>query len=203
MFLFGVGYSIASLSCTLPIFLAVVVGGGVSASPLEGVRTLAAYAAGMGTIVTALAVTAALARSGLAFGICRLLPYVTRLSGALLLVAGVYVVYYWAFFLLPGSTSRESGRKPIDVGNQLSMTLQGGLSDQTGQLVVEILLGIIGALLVWTLWRRLFPTLARRGDAARDTAPPLAGPSHVPQEEDERAEVGDFSRPREAEAQGS
>lgn len=153
-FLFGVGYSTASLSCTLPIFLAVV-GTGITGSFLGSALNFVAYAAGMGTILTALAVGAALSRGGLAAGVRRLLPYVTRLSAALLLAAGGYIVYYWAFFLLPGSATRTTGAKPIDVGTQLSMTVQTWLSGRLGQTVSVSLVGALVAVLAWILWRRV------------------------------------------------
>src|SRR5262249_24974893 len=53
--LFGLGYGVASLSCALPIFL-VVAGTAVTGSVLAAPLTFAAYALGMGTILTALAV---------------------------------------------------------------------------------------------------------------------------------------------------
>lgn len=92
MFLFGVGYGIASIGCTLPVFLAVV---GAAASGASTVLVFAVYGAGMAVVLTALAVAAALLREGLARGLRRLLPYMSRIAGALLVAAGGYVAYYW------------------------------------------------------------------------------------------------------------
>jgi cytochrome c biogenesis protein CcdA len=89
--LFGIGYGTASLSCTLPIFLAAT-GTAVTGSIGASVLSFAAYAAGMGTVLTALAVAAALSRNGLALALRRVLPYVNRLSGAPLVLAGTYVI---------------------------------------------------------------------------------------------------------------
>jgi cytochrome c-type biogenesis protein len=89
--LFGVGYGVASLGCTLPIFLAVV-GAAAGGSTLI---VFAAYGAGMALVVTALAVAAALLRDGVARGLRRLLPHMGRISGALLVAAGGYLSYYW------------------------------------------------------------------------------------------------------------
>ncbi len=92
MLLFGVGYGIASLACTLPIFLALV-GVAVGATTLV---VFAAYGTGMALVLTALSVGAALMRGGLARALKRILPHMERIAGGLLVVAGAYLVYYWA-----------------------------------------------------------------------------------------------------------
>ena len=91
MLLFGVGYGVASLACTLPIFLTLV-GVAVGASK---VGVFAAYGAGMTLVLMALSVAAALARAGLARGLKRVLPHMERITGALLALSGAYVGYYW------------------------------------------------------------------------------------------------------------
>jgi len=172
--LFGLGYGVASLSCTLPIFL-VVAGTAVTGSVFAAPLTFAAYALGMGTILTALAVAAALSRDRVANGIRRLLPHFTRLSGALLIAAGAYVSYYWAFELA-SPTGSGSGSKPIRIGTQLSTTVQAWLSGGTGKTVSASLAGVLAALAVITLARtvrrRPGRTSSARADSARPTAPP-------------------------------
>jgi hypothetical protein len=159
--LFGVGYGTASLSCTLPIFLAAT-GTALTGSLAGSALSFLAYAAGMGTVLTALAVAAALSRSGLALGLRRLLPYVGRASGALLVLAGAYVVYYWAFFLLPGSETRTGGREVIDEGQKLASRLAGWLGGSTGQAVAEAVLAAVALLLLWLGGRRLLAASGRR-----------------------------------------
>lgn len=92
MLLFGVGYGVASIGCTLPVFLAVV---GAAASGASTVLVFAVYGAGMAVVLTALSVAAALLREGLARGLRRLLPHMGRIAGGLLMVAGGYLAYYW------------------------------------------------------------------------------------------------------------
>lgn len=165
--LFGIGYGTASLSCTLPIFLAAT-GGAVTGSLAGSALSFVAYAAGMGTILTALAVAAALSQQGLALALRRLVPYVNRASGALLLLAGAYVVYYWAFFLLPGSDTRTSGRSLIDRGELLSSRLATWLSSGSGQTAATVLLAALGVIVVWALSRSLFgSTASAEPEAAR------------------------------------
>jgi cytochrome c biogenesis protein CcdA len=92
MVLFGAGYGVASLGCTLPIFLAVV---GSAASGASTALVFGAYGAGMAIVVTALALAAAFLREGLARTLRSVLPYMSRIAGALLIVAGGYLAYYW------------------------------------------------------------------------------------------------------------
>lgn len=94
MILFGVGYGIASLGCTLPLFLALV-GASLGTESGSSLVIFAAYGLGMALVLTALAVAAALARQGLATSMRRLLPHMNRISGVLLLTAGMYMSYYW------------------------------------------------------------------------------------------------------------
>ena len=92
MLLFGAGYGAASLGCTLPIFLALV-GAALGA---DKIVIFLAYGAGMATVLTALSVTIACARQGVASRMRLLLPHVGRLAGILLTASGVYLAYYWA-----------------------------------------------------------------------------------------------------------
>lgn len=168
---FGVAYGLTSLSCTLPLFL-VVVGTAVTGTALGSVLMFASYAAGMGTILTALAVAAAFSRSGLARSIRGLLPHVSRVSGLLLVAAGVYVVYYWAFFLLPGGATRETGSKPIDIGRDLSSELQDWLGGSTGKSVTAVLFAVLIGLGAWAIFRRIRPPSAIRESTPSNEAAP-------------------------------
>lgn len=154
-FVFGVGYGTASLSCALPVFLAAA-GTALTGGLAVSVLAFCAYAAGMGAVLTALAVAAALAREGMARTLRRTLPYVERASGGLLLLAGAYVVYYWAFAL------RGGARAPIDMGGALSTRLGSWLGSSTGQAAAATVLAALVAVAVGMLARRLRPQRPRR-----------------------------------------
>jgi cytochrome c-type biogenesis protein len=95
LILFGVGYAICSLSCTLPIFL-VVAGSALAAQGLAGAATqFVAYALGMGSVLTVVIVAAAFFQTAVARFIRALVPYVHRLAAAFLLGAGIYISHYW------------------------------------------------------------------------------------------------------------
>jgi cytochrome c biogenesis protein CcdA len=92
---FGVAYGLASLSCTLPIFLAVL-GSSLTLGDLPGVAAqLAAYGAGMGTVVTVLTLSLALLRHAVVDRARAAVRYVGPIASVTMLAAGAYVVYYW------------------------------------------------------------------------------------------------------------
>lgn len=92
MFGYGLGYALASLSCTIGPFLAVTGIGLAGAS--GGLQAFVAYAAGFTLIVGTLAAAAALAGAALIARLRSVLPYLNRISGVVLIVVGAYVGYY-------------------------------------------------------------------------------------------------------------
>lgn len=95
LLLFGIAYGVASLACTLPVFLAVVGSSLATQGLVQSLTVFASYALGMGTVLAAVVVGAALFRNAVGRFLKRLLPYVHQVSAALLVGAGVYLVYYW------------------------------------------------------------------------------------------------------------
>ncbi|CAB1074551.1 cytochrome C biogenesis protein [Alkalispirochaeta odontotermitis] len=94
-FLFGIGYGLASLGCTLPIFL-VVVGSAIKSQGFSnGLFQFFSYSLGMGAVLTSLALSLAVFKGGLASYLRRMMPYMGRIAGTLLLAAGSYQIYYW------------------------------------------------------------------------------------------------------------
>ncbi|MGI9126424.1 MAG: cytochrome c biogenesis CcdA family protein, partial [Mycobacterium sp.] len=99
MFGYGVGYAIASLSCTVGPFLAVTGSSLRNGSVVGSVAVYAAYAAGMALVVGVLALGVALASGAVIERMRRILPYVNRIGGAILVLVGLYVAYYGWFEL--------------------------------------------------------------------------------------------------------
>ena len=94
MALYGMSYATVSLSCTLPVFLAAVATTFEDASLLSGVAVFVAYALGMGTVLTGLAVAIALARRPVGAALRGAAPVLARLGGLVLAAAGAYVTWY-------------------------------------------------------------------------------------------------------------
>src|SRR5665811_431671 len=105
VFRFGVSYAVASLSCTLPIFLSLVAGAFSRATVFEGLLAFVVYAIGMSLVVTAITVGVALGHDRLVRMMRSSAQYVTKISGAVLVVAGIFIVWYWAVVLSSGSAA--------------------------------------------------------------------------------------------------
>jgi len=104
---FGVAFGTASISCTLPIFLAVVGLSTRSPNVISGWSVFVAYAAGMGVVLTAIAVALATSREVIVKRMRGILPYIERIGGWLLVVSGLFIMYYWGVLLSidPGQES--------------------------------------------------------------------------------------------------
>ena len=96
-FIFGLGYAIISLSCTLPIFLVVIGGTLATANWGQAVTQFVGYALGMGAVVTVVMIAAALFEELVINALLKVAPYVERVGAIFLLGAGAYLVYYWLF----------------------------------------------------------------------------------------------------------
>lgn len=94
MYLFGVSYAVASLSCTIGPFLAVTTSTFRNESYLSGVAVFVLYGVGMGVVVGVLTLAVALAKDGVVAKFRSLLPKMNKVAGILLLIAGAYVAYY-------------------------------------------------------------------------------------------------------------
>ncbi|MPZ88062.1 MAG: hypothetical protein GEU81_08295, partial [Nitriliruptorales bacterium] len=99
LFAFGLGYAVASLSCTLPVFLAVVAGTATRQSMGSALAVFGVYAIGMALPLLALTVALALGRDTLARRVRTLGRHTNRIAGWLLLLAGTYVVLFWTIAL--------------------------------------------------------------------------------------------------------
>ena len=95
LFLFGVGYAIASLSCALPLFLVVVVSSVTAGGFLAGLSGFLSYALGMGAMLILITMVVTSSQQVAMTVVRRVLPYMDRVGNLLLLGAGVYIIYYW------------------------------------------------------------------------------------------------------------
>ncbi len=92
--IFGVGYGLSSLGCTLPVFLLVVgtaiTAGGVGSAAL----VFLSYAAGMTLVLLAVALAATQLSDLLRTAVFPLLRWVLPLASLFLIAAGLYIVVY-------------------------------------------------------------------------------------------------------------
>lgn len=94
VFLFGIAYAIGSLGCVFPIFLSIAIQGVASSSFLEGAYTILSYIAGMSIVMTAVTTATFSARFAIIKKIDKAMPYLNKISALILVVAGIYMIYY-------------------------------------------------------------------------------------------------------------
>ncbi len=94
-FTFGVSYGTASLSCTLPIFIAVVGIGSATSSLLQVVGNFFLYAIGMGLVIMVMTLGMAIFKGAMVRVMRRALPYIQPIASAFMVIAGAYIVFYW------------------------------------------------------------------------------------------------------------
>lgn len=145
MFLFGVSYAIASLTCTIGIFIANIVNAFSRTDFVSGVAVLLAYAAGMGLVITALTVAIALARDSVVRFLRSGMRHANRVAAVLMVVMGLYVAWYGVFSLRvrndPGT-----GAGPVDRVEQWSADATRFVSDIGATRLGLYLLGAIAAM---------------------------------------------------------
>jgi len=93
-YFYGLGYALASLGCTLPIFLMIVSQSLVSGSYLLSVMVFLSYVTGMGLVVIGISVATRLFREALENWLGKLLPYVKKIAGVIIVAAGIYLIYF-------------------------------------------------------------------------------------------------------------
>ncbi|MDH6194239.1 cytochrome c biogenesis protein CcdA [Mycobacterium frederiksbergense] len=122
---YGIGYALASLSCTVGPFLAVTGASLESNTAWRRVAVFGAYAAGFTLVVGVLAVAAALASTVVVERLRRIVPYVNRFSGVLLIIVGGYVAYYGLYEIQLFSAGGNPDDPVIVAAGRLQGTLAG------------------------------------------------------------------------------
>ena len=103
LLIFGLAYGMASVGCSAPIFLSMILYA-ASRGFINGVAAFVAFAAGMGVPLTLTGVLVAEARVLILKKITDLTPRLHRISGLLLVAVGLYMVY-------------SSAQQPLQLGS--------------------------------------------------------------------------------------
>lgn len=99
---FGVSYGVASLSCTLPIFLSLTAAAVAGGSLFQSFSVFLAYGAGMSLVVMSLTLFLAVGRDRVVRAIRPIAAHLSTISGWILILAGGFIVFYWATVLSAG-----------------------------------------------------------------------------------------------------
>jgi cytochrome c-type biogenesis protein len=149
VFIFGVSYATASLSCTLPVFLLVVVGSLSTTSFVGGVATFLAYGFGMSLVLVALTVTLGAARGGLLRRLRVAMQYVNQASATMLVLAGIYIVWFWVTELTSDAGQSSWIARVVD-GWSSDLT---NLVDRNSTLLGWLLGSVVAAAILAVFWR--------------------------------------------------
>jgi len=165
MFSYGISYAVASLSCTVGPFLAVTAAALRGGSVLGATAVYVAYAGGFTLVVGVLAVAAALASSAVVDRMRRIVPYVNRISGALLLVVGIYVGYY-GLYEIRLFTGNGNPQDPVIAAAGRVQGAIAGWVHQHGAWPWLVVLAVLTLAALAAAWRASATAKYRRADPA-------------------------------------
>ena len=95
MFIYGVAYAIASIGCTIGLFLATVFSARPDETFIDSVANMVAYGAGMALLVSALTVGFAFANTTLLKFLRNSMQYIDRVAAAFVVLSGLYLAWYF------------------------------------------------------------------------------------------------------------
>lgn len=91
-YIYGVAYALASLSCSLPVFLLVVLQSAAAGSPLDNLLLFLVYGLGAGALMVPVTVATSMSKEYLHRRLMRTMPHMRKLNSAILIVAGAYMI---------------------------------------------------------------------------------------------------------------
>ncbi len=163
MFVFGVAYAVASIGCTIGLFIATVFSTTSREGVVQGVGNVVAYGAGMALLVSALTVALAFANTSLLKFLRSGLQYVDRIAAAFVVLSGLYLLWYFYWVDL-----REVGDPITDWAFERQADATTFLNDNW-QTVGIVLAAVVVAAIAFVAIRKDDVALARpagdRGDA--------------------------------------
>lgn len=96
-FLYGVGYAVASISCTIPVFLFIVTGALSIKGFLPGIGIFLLYGAGMSVFMIAVSIATAVSKGIMQKLIHKYMNVIRKISAFVIVLSGLYIIYYQIF----------------------------------------------------------------------------------------------------------
>jgi cytochrome c-type biogenesis protein len=150
MFVFGIAYAVASIGCTIGLFLPTLFA--VRAEGIgSSIARVAAYGLGMGLLVTALTVALAVANTTLLKVLRGGMQYVQTIAAVFVVLSGLYLVYY--FWVVDVNESIDPITSRVE---RFQLWVLSQLSDNWEAAAV-VMAGVVVAAVVFVLWRRSDP----------------------------------------------
>lgn len=91
-FLYGVGYGAASLACSLPVFLLLVLQSSTADGPLGVFTVFLAYGLGASAVIVPITLALTYSKDIVHQRLVRLLPRIKKINGAVLILSGLYMI---------------------------------------------------------------------------------------------------------------
>jgi hypothetical protein len=157
MLVFGISYAVTTISCALPLFTSAVVGTFRREDVVSSAAVFVAYSLGMTLVLVALTVSLGMARQGLVRRLRQALPYVNRVAGVLLVVAGLYLAHYGWYERRVRAGDGGDGSTAVDTVTGWSTDIAGWVND-----VGATRLGLLLALGLAAVLTATFGLRARR-----------------------------------------
>jgi cytochrome c-type biogenesis protein len=173
VFWFGVSYAVASLSCTLPVFLVVVAGTIPQLGFVAGVATFLVYGAGMSALLLLVTLALAFGKHALVARLRRGSAAVGRIAGGILVLAGGYIVFFWAATLGGDGLEQPAAIQWVERLSARAVNVTADLAVLIGMLAATaVLVVVVAGRVSWHRQRR------RREELAETD--PLAAPADRP-----------------------
>jgi cytochrome c biogenesis protein CcdA len=169
MFVYGIAYAVASIGCTIGLFIATVFSTTRRDGIVSGVGNMLAYGAGMALLVSALTIALASANTGLLKVLRGSLQYVDRIAAAFVVLSGAYLLWYFYWVDI-----KEEGDPITDWALERQAQATAFLTDHW-QVVGLVMAAIVGGAMVYA-WSRPNPVVDAHGPPAELDEPSSTGP---------------------------
>ena len=146
MFVYGIAYALASLGCTIALFMATVFAAPDSWG--AGLANVVAFSAGMASIVIALTVSLAVANHALLGLLRSAMRYVGLVAAAFVLLSGLYLLWY--FWVVDVNGDSDAVTNAVErVQNWVLVELS-----DNWEVVAVVLAGIVATAVTYVTLRR-------------------------------------------------
>lgn len=168
MFLYGIAYAVASLGCTLPLFMSTLFQTGESKGYWAGVANVVMYALGMAVVVISLTLALAAANASFVKWLKSKMQYVEMVSGAFVLLSGLYLLWYFYW-----RDVKEQGDPLTDAVDRLQQRVQNWLNGNW-QLAAVVFGAVILAGVAYAMLRERNRPASPEPSATDDVAHPVS-----------------------------
>ena len=93
LFMYGVGYGLASMGCQAPVFIALIFAGLASGGALEAFMVFLSFSIGMGSMMLIVSIIVGTAKMTILERMRKMTPYINRACGVILIIVGAYFLF--------------------------------------------------------------------------------------------------------------